>query len=244
MWTDRSGKYKVEAEYLGFHDGKISLHKMNGVKIAVPVREMSQEDITYVEKATGMKLSESGFDWYDFFIKAGIATEDALRYSTIFRREKMDSSILPDLTRDILKDLNVKEGDIVRIRKATGAPVSGSSAASSESTAAAAKPKKSVSFAASHSAPDVTNDREFAMKLQADEVSHARTSESSAEQRRQQELADEQLARELQDRENASSSTSSNASSNPTPVFGKQKDTPQRKSKTLTRTLSSGSCDH
>jgi hypothetical protein len=237
MWTDRSGKYKVEAEYLGFHDGKISLHKMNGVKIAVPVREMSQEDITYVEKATGMKLSESGFDWYDFFIKAGVATEDALRYSTIFRREKMDSTILPDLTRDILKDLNVKEGDIVRIRKATGAPVSGSS----ESASAAAKPKKSVSFASSHSAPDMTTDREFAMKLQADEVSQARSSESLAEERRQQELADEQLARELQDRENASSSTSSNTSSNLTPVFAKQKDTPQRKSK---MDGLRGNCDH
>ncbi|KAF9360983.1 cytoskeletal protein binding protein [Mortierella sp. AD094] len=215
MWTDRSGKYKVEAEYLGFHDGKISLHKLNGVKIAVPVREMSQEDINFVEKATGMKIAESGFDWYDFFIKAGIATEDALRYSTIFRSEKMDSSILPDLNRDVLKGLNVKEGDIIRIRKA-----SGNSGAASPDSASTGKPKKSVSFAANDGA-DMLNDREVAMKLQADEVNHARTSGASlAEQRRQQELADEQLARELQERENAQ---------NRTPVFGKKNDTPQRK---------------
>ncbi|KAG0002828.1 cytoskeletal protein binding protein [Entomortierella chlamydospora] len=215
MWTDRSGKYKVEAEYLGFHDGKISLHKLNGVKIAVPVREMSQEDITFVEKATGMKISESGFDWYDFFIKAGIATEDALRYSTVFRSEKMDSSILPELTRDVLKGLNVKEGDIIRIRKA-----SGNSGATSPDAVSTAKPKKSVSFAPNDGA-DMINDREVAMKLQADEVSNARTSGASmAEQRRQQELADEQFARELQERENAQ---------NRTPVFGKKNDTPQRK---------------
>ncbi|KAF8924998.1 cytoskeletal protein binding protein [Dissophora ornata] len=215
MWTDRSGKYKVEAEYLGFHDGKISLHKLNGVKIAVPVREMSQEDITYVEKATGMKVSEVGFDWYDFFIKASIATEDALRYSTIFRTEKMDSSILPDLSRDVLKGLNVKEGDIIRIRKATGA-----SGTASPDSASTAKPKKSVSFAMSPGT-DMLDDREMAMKLQADEVSNARTSGASlAEQRRQQELTDAQFARELQERENAT---------NRTPVFGKKKDEPQRK---------------
>ncbi|KAI1306540.1 cytoskeletal protein binding protein [Mortierella claussenii] len=221
MWTDRSGKYKVEAEYLGFHDGKISLHKLNGVKIAVPVREMSQEDINYVEKATGMKVSEAGFDWYDFFIKAGIATEDALRYSTIFRTEKMDSSILPELSRDVLKGLNVKEGDIIRIRKAIGG--TSGSGSGSPNTANGVKPKKSVSFAASHGGADVVDDREMAMKLQADEVSNARTSGASlAEQRRQQELADEQFARELQERENATNT-------NRTPVFGKKKDEPQRK---------------
>lgn len=219
MWTDRSGKYKVEAEYLGFHDGKISLHKMNGVKIAVRVHEMSQEDITFVEKATGMKISEAGFDWYDFFIKAGVATEDALRYSTIFRKEKMDSTVLPDLSRDILKDLNVKEGDIMRIRKAIGGPGSGSNATSAD--AGMARPKKSVSFAASGRAPDVSNDREVAMQLQADEVSQAHNSKSMTEQRRAQELADEQFARELQERENTA---------NLTPVFG-NKNTPQRKSK-------------
>ncbi|KAK3816539.1 MAG: hypothetical protein J3Q66DRAFT_342775 [Benniella sp.] len=100
MWTDRSGKYKVEAEYL--------LHKMNG------------EDIAYVEQATGMKISESDSDLFRFFVKAGIATEDALRYSSAFRQEKIDSTVLPYLTREVLKDLKVKEGDIVRIRIATG----------------------------------------------------------------------------------------------------------------------------
>jgi len=218
MWTDRSGKYKVEAEYLGFHDGKISLHKLNGVKIAVPVREMSQEDINYVEKATGMKVTEPGFDWYDFFIKASIATEDALRYSTVFRTEKMDQSILPELSRDVLKGLNVKEGDIIRIRKAIG--LGGGSPTSPESTGT--KPKKSVSFAGAGAAVD---DREMAMKLQAEEVSISRTSGASlAEQRRQQELADEQLARELQEREN---------STNRVPVFGSKKIEPQRKSKNI-----------
>lgn len=58
MWTDRSGTFKVEAEFLGLKDGKIHLHKTNGVKIAVPVGKMSSEDMDYVEHATGQTLDD------------------------------------------------------------------------------------------------------------------------------------------------------------------------------------------
>ncbi|KAI9669068.1 MAG: cytoskeletal protein binding protein [Alyxoria varia] len=57
-WTDRTGSFKVQAEFLGLKDGKIHLHKTNGVKIAVPVSRMSVEDIEYVEKSTGQSLDE------------------------------------------------------------------------------------------------------------------------------------------------------------------------------------------
>ncbi|EOD52196.1 hypothetical protein GTA08_BOTSDO02519 [Neofusicoccum parvum] len=57
-WTDRTGSFKVEAEFIGLKDGKIHLHKLNGVKIAVPVPKMSVEDLEYVEKATGVSLDE------------------------------------------------------------------------------------------------------------------------------------------------------------------------------------------
>lgn len=57
-WTDRSGTFKVEAEFIGLRDGKIHLHKMNGVKIAVPVNKMAVEDLEYVERATGKSLDD------------------------------------------------------------------------------------------------------------------------------------------------------------------------------------------
>jgi hypothetical protein len=38
--------------------GKIHLHKVNGVKIAVPVTKMSVEDLEYVERATGISLDD------------------------------------------------------------------------------------------------------------------------------------------------------------------------------------------
>lgn len=57
-WTDRSGAFKVDAEFLGLKDNKIHLHKDNGVKIAVPVGKMAVEDLEYVEKMTGVSLED------------------------------------------------------------------------------------------------------------------------------------------------------------------------------------------
>lgn len=57
-WTDRSKSFSVEAQFLGLKDGKINLHKMNGVKIAVPIAKMSIEDLEYVERVTGISLDE------------------------------------------------------------------------------------------------------------------------------------------------------------------------------------------
>jgi actin cytoskeleton-regulatory complex protein SLA1 len=57
-WTDRSKSFSVEAQFLALKDGKINLHKTNGVKIAVPVAKMSVEDLEYVERITGVSLDE------------------------------------------------------------------------------------------------------------------------------------------------------------------------------------------
>ncbi|KAF2754281.1 hypothetical protein EJ05DRAFT_514280 [Pseudovirgaria hyperparasitica] len=57
-WTDRTGSFKVDAEFIGLRDNKIHLHKLNGVKIAVPVQKMAIEDLEYVERRTGVSLDE------------------------------------------------------------------------------------------------------------------------------------------------------------------------------------------
>lgn len=51
-WTDRSGSFKVEAQFIDFHNGKLRLHKLNGVKIDVPVEKMCADDIRWVENHT------------------------------------------------------------------------------------------------------------------------------------------------------------------------------------------------
>jgi hypothetical protein len=56
-WTDSSNSFSVEAQFLGLKDGKINLHKSNGVKIAVPLAKMSVGDLEYISKLTGIPAS-------------------------------------------------------------------------------------------------------------------------------------------------------------------------------------------
>lgn len=58
IWVDRTKKFKVQAEFLGFFDGKIHLHKVNGVKIAVAAEKLSIEDLIYIEGVTGKSLEK------------------------------------------------------------------------------------------------------------------------------------------------------------------------------------------
>jgi len=164
-WTDRSGTFKVEAQFIGLKDGKIHLHKLNGVKIAVPVVKMAMEDLEYVEKVTGVSLDDdkplsdirrrstptakdndrkkshaapssskpgatieqpkSGppkpegpeYDWFDFFLKAGVSPYHCERYASNFNKDSMDENVLGDITPTVLRTLGLKEGDILRVMK-------------------------------------------------------------------------------------------------------------------------------
>lgn len=49
IWKDRTGNFKVEAEFLGVHNHKVRLHKVNGVVIDVPVDKMAPEDVRLIK---------------------------------------------------------------------------------------------------------------------------------------------------------------------------------------------------
>jgi hypothetical protein len=148
MWTDRSGSFRVEAQFLLMKDGKIHLHKVNGIKIAVPVTKMSVEDLEYVEKVTGVDLDDDkplsdlkrrstlrtkeptprspagisvetkpSYDWFDFFLKAGVNPQICERYAQAFHKDQMTEENLPDITPALLRTLGLKEGDILRVTK-------------------------------------------------------------------------------------------------------------------------------
>ena len=51
-WTDRSGTFKVDAEFLDVVEGKAHLHKTNGVKIAVPLEKLCPADIEFIKRKT------------------------------------------------------------------------------------------------------------------------------------------------------------------------------------------------
>ncbi|CAL3967022.1 unnamed protein product [Diplocarpon coronariae] len=146
-WTDRSKSFSVDAQFLDLKDGKIHLHKMNGVKIAVPVIKMSIEDLEYVERMTGVSLDEdkplSGikkqraraadnssagvsiepkatkpeYDWFQFFLSCDVAVGLCERYAQSFNRDSMDESVLSDIDATVLRTLGIREGDIIKIMR-------------------------------------------------------------------------------------------------------------------------------
>ncbi|KAL2824489.1 hypothetical protein BDW59DRAFT_147421 [Aspergillus cavernicola] len=153
-WVDRSKAFTVEAQFVGLQDGKIHLHKTNGIKIAVPIPKMSFDDLEYVEKVTGISLDEdkplsdirrrsqrieaekaekirsssegkhsgatlqqSDYDWFDFFLKAGVGPHQCERYAQNFAKDSMDEGILPDISPETLRTLGLKEGDILRVMR-------------------------------------------------------------------------------------------------------------------------------
>lgn len=215
-WEDSSGTFKVEAEFLGVVEGKIHLHKTNGVKIAVAAPKLSITDLEYVEKVTGMSLeqyktSKKGasssssdpdrerkerrererrrrerdererdrqererdrrerelereerdrlrrelrdaktgeavespppqparpgsssapskssrapsapkdeYDWFEFFLEAGVDVNQCQRYTNNFNKEQIDPSIIESIDSSILRTLGLREGDIIRVMK-------------------------------------------------------------------------------------------------------------------------------
>ncbi|KAF9226523.1 hypothetical protein BS17DRAFT_775772 [Gyrodon lividus] len=167
VWHDRSGQFRVEAALLGYTDGKLRLHKTNGVVIEVPSEKMSLEDMRYVAERLMKKKSSSSaapspavrrasnddddrplalkrqsdaarhttappqkkkgpekkkkgpeIDWFEFFLSAGCDVDDCTRYAHSFEKDKIDESLLPDITESTMRSLGLREGDIIRIHKA------------------------------------------------------------------------------------------------------------------------------
>ena len=57
------------------------------------------------------------YDWFDFFLKAGVSPYQCERYAHNFKNDSMDENILPEITPSVLRTLGLKEGDILRVSK-------------------------------------------------------------------------------------------------------------------------------
>ncbi len=181
-WHDRSGQFRVEAAFLGFNNGKLRLHKVNGVIVEVPSEKMSLDDMRYVEKLTDKKtktpinhgVSDDDIplamaknatkdtnspkkgpqiDWFDFFLSAGCEVDDCTRYSTAFERDKIDKTLLNDITEGTMRSLGLREGDIIRVKKSIEKR----------------KPADNLEKPGAHLLEQIRRDEELARQLQAQE---------------------------------------------------------------------------
>ena len=60
-WTDSSGKYTVEAEYVDVKEGKVMLRKSDGTTIAIPLEKLCDADRQYLGSLKSPRLT--GDNW-------------------------------------------------------------------------------------------------------------------------------------------------------------------------------------
>ncbi|ORX59383.1 hypothetical protein DM01DRAFT_1184680 [Hesseltinella vesiculosa] len=164
-WTDRTGAFKVDAQFLSIGNGKIRLHKVNGVKIDVPLQKMCAEDLKYIEQQTGQRLLDDklddhlplahfannnaagdGFHWFDYFAKINIPANHAMRYAASFQQEGLTEKDLDSLTHRRMKALGLLEQHVRRLEGYLEASTIDPPSDSEEAGASRRKGKKSVTF--------------------------------------------------------------------------------------------------
>lgn len=71
------------------------------------------------KKKNGVSFADSKpeYDWFDFFLQAGVNPQICERYASAFQRDQMGEEVLPDVEPPLLRTLGLKEGDILRVMK-------------------------------------------------------------------------------------------------------------------------------
>lgn len=60
---------------------------------------------------------KSDYDWFQFFLNCDVAPGLCERYSQAFNRDSMDESVLPDVDASVLRNLGLREGDILKVMR-------------------------------------------------------------------------------------------------------------------------------
>jgi hypothetical protein len=213
VWLDQSGVHRTEAAFIHFLNGKVKLHKTNGLKIDVPIEALSKADqlqayslqgvtpppqlmaaerastippsaapiassISAVTKSSSGSVVYNGFDWNSYFLSCGVESPDALVYAKRFVAEKMDQEVLFDVNREILKSLDVREGDILRILKQQQhqTAVADREAILAQENISRIEQYFTDRVKVAETAEQLRKDEEFARKLQEEELSRAKGS--------------------------------------------------------------------
>ncbi|KAH9172940.1 hypothetical protein EDB89DRAFT_2162340 [Lactarius sanguifluus] len=141
-WHDRTGQFRVETTFLGYKNGVLRLHKVDGVVIGVEdcgrghaLRREDQWSCQWrlcfmqewrrrrakrrqsLQTVPAPTKKAPPVDWFEFFLNTGCDVDDCTRYASSFERDKIDEAILPDITEGTLRTLGLREGDIIRVAK-------------------------------------------------------------------------------------------------------------------------------
>ena len=70
-----------------------------------------------IEQPKPPPKEEPEYDWFDFFLKCGVDPYRCERYSSNFKKDAMDETVLADISPAVLRTLGLNEGDILRVTK-------------------------------------------------------------------------------------------------------------------------------
>lgn len=124
LWSDRSGKFKVEAEYVALADGKVTLLKTSGGKVTVGLDVLSERDREFVCKRAGVPYAPAqpkstkgpdGFDWLPFFMSFGVELEAARGYAEGCAASGKSEADVGSFTSESLASLGLDTNNIYKI---------------------------------------------------------------------------------------------------------------------------------
>lgn len=139
LWKDQSGSFQTEASFVSYESGKVTIHKLNGNKISVPLNSLSDRDVEFVRRkckltslpssvaksppTPGMSSAVSatgpkppGFDWSLLLMEAGLPAARAGELHQKFADRKLNENWLETVNRDRLISLGVlSDGECLMI---------------------------------------------------------------------------------------------------------------------------------
>lgn len=126
LWTDRTGKFQVEAEYLSFNSqsGQVELLKLNGKTVKVPLEMLAESDVKYVYLREGIEVETNSNtpadsnSWLGLLLSLGIARERASKYAEKLKQLGKEVSLHHLSTREVMRAHGFAEADILVILKA------------------------------------------------------------------------------------------------------------------------------
>lgn len=57
------------------------------------------------------------YDWFQFFLSCDVAVGLCERYAQAFHKDSMDESVLPDIDAQVLRNVGLREGDIIKVMR-------------------------------------------------------------------------------------------------------------------------------
>lgn len=130
LWTSRNGQFQVEAKYMGYQGGKVSLHKLNGTRVSVALDQLCERDKEFVYRREGIPWDQGPkrdfrvgtHDWLAFFMDSGIDPNAARRCAQSCLDKKIGETFLlsPSFNREfLLSKLSMNEADVLEVLRHT-----------------------------------------------------------------------------------------------------------------------------